>query len=84
MSRKRKGCKYCDINRKDWEYAVVPISLGIFGDYELNVSVSGYRKSLMVELEPERQEPMWYERININYCPYCGTKLSTFDKDEEE
>ena len=27
MSRKRKGCKYCDVNRKDWEYAVVPHSL---------------------------------------------------------
>lgn len=85
MSRARKGCAFCDVNNKDWDWKKLPVSLGIFGDYCINVFVSGYRKKLTVELEPENSEPIWYEKIDIEYCPFCGTKLEKMKrKDEKE
>ena len=83
MGRKRKGCDFCDVNCKEWDWKKIPLSLGIFGDFTLNVWVSGYRKTLTVELEPENSEPIWYEKIDIEYCPFCGTRLPLEKRSEE-
>ena len=40
MGRARKGCKFCDVRRKDWDWKKIPMGFGIFGDHVLNISVS--------------------------------------------
>ena len=75
MSRSRKGCAFCDTSREDWDYKVLPINLGMFGDYNVNVWVQGRLKKLNLEFEPEKTEPTWSDSIDIEYCPFCGTKL---------
>ncbi len=40
----RSGCKYCNIERRDWTCSEIPISLGDFGDnYELDIYISRNR-----------------------------------------
>ena len=81
MSRARKGCAFCDADREDWDYKDIPISLGIFGDYHLNIWVTGRRKALHIELEPDRSDTVWDTSIDIEYCPFCGTKLENLRRE---
>lgn len=60
----------------------IPMGFGIFGDHVLNISVSGYRKRITVELEPDRTEPIWWEEVGIEYCPFCGTNLNALKREE--
>lgn len=82
MGRARKGCKFCDVRRNDWDWKKIPMGFGIFGDHVLNISVSGYRKRITVELEPDRTEPIWWEEVGIEYCPFCGTNLNALKREE--
>lgn len=76
MTRKRKGCKYCDSNRKDWEYKAIPVNMGDFGEYEVCFYVSKGRGHIGVDFGEKTHEPIFESRFMINYCPYCGSKLS--------
>ena len=76
MARKRKGCKYCDSNRDDWEYKTIPVNMGDFGEYEVCIFVSKGRESIGVDFGEKTREPIFSSRFMVNYCPYCGTAFN--------
>lgn len=75
MARKRKGCKFCDADRKDWGDVTFPVDVGEFGEYEILVWVSGYSRRLGIAFGEKHREPILEKYLSINYCPFCGTKL---------
>ena len=81
MGRARKGCKFCDVRRKDWDWPRIPVNFGEFGALVFNVWVRGYRKQLVIELEPENREPIWDAQVDIEYCPFCGTNLKALERE---
>lgn len=68
-------CDYC--NGKSWDYKwnEVPLDLGVLGKHKICVSIS-QRNGLCVELVPEGRDTLLYEKIGINFCPYCGGRLT--------
>lgn len=58
-------CKYCDIDSGDCEiFQSYPFT---GNDWYLKVTTSRW---------DNYDEEWFYEKVYINYCPYCGRKLS--------
>ena len=75
----RGGCKYCNIERRDYTYSTIPVSMGDFGDYEIFISISS-RPAILVEFGEKHHEPVIsVSSDKIKYCPYCGRR---FDHDD--
>ena len=74
-STRPRKCKYCDLESEDYMYPTFYVDLGIIGDYELAVYVSGGGEKLGVDFGSENDEPAFSESVKIKYCPYCGARL---------
>lgn len=74
-STRPRKCKYCDLESEDYTYPTFYVDLGILGDYELAVYVSGGGEKLGVDFGSENDEPAFSESVKIKYCPYCGARL---------
>ena len=71
----RGGCKYCNMERRDYTYSTIPVSMGDFGDYEIDISISS-RPAIMVEFGEKHHEPVIAVYSDkIKYCPYCGRRF---------
>ena len=66
---------YCDADRDDWKTDDIPINMGDFGEYEINLFVSAMRKCFCVDFGEVHREPLISVHTEISYCPYCGRKL---------
>ena len=72
----RGGCKYCNIERRDYTYSTIPVSMGDFGDYEIDISISS-RPAILVEFGEKHHEPVIsVSSDKIKYCPYCGRRFN--------
>ena len=56
-------------------YPTFYVDLGILGDYELAVYVSGAAEKLGVDFGSENDAPVFSETVKIKYCPFCGARL---------
>lgn len=74
-STRPRKCKYCDLESEDYIYPTFYVDLGILGDYEIAVYVSGSGKKLGVDFGSEGDVPVFSETVKIKYCPYCGARL---------
>ena len=74
-STRPRKCKYCDLESEDYMYPTFYVDLGILGDYELAVYVSGGGEKLGVDFGSENDAPAFSESVKIKYCPYCGARL---------
>lgn len=74
-SARPRKCKYCDLESEDYMYPTFYVDLGILGDYELAVYVSGVSEKLGVDFGGENDAPALSESVKIKYCPYCGARL---------
>ena len=74
-STRPRKCKYCDLESEDYMYSTFYVDLGILGDYELAVYVSGGSEKLGVDFGSENDAPAFSESVKIKYCPYCGARL---------
>ena len=68
-------CKYCDLESENYTYPTFYVDLGILGDYELAVYVSGGGEKLGVDFGSEDDAPAFSETVKIKYCPFCGARL---------
>lgn len=73
----RYGCKYCNIERKDFKASIIPFDLGDFGDdYELAIWISSSRRAIGVDFGKKTYEPLIsIYSDKITYCPFCGRKM---------
>ena len=71
----RGGCKYCNMERRDYTYSTIPVSMGDFGDYEIDIYISG-RPAISVDFGEKHREPVISVHSDkIKYCPYCGRRF---------
>lgn len=68
-------CKYCDMDSDDYTYPTFYVDMGILGDYELLVYVSGVSEKLGIDFGSQDDAPSFSESVKIKYCPYCGARL---------
>lgn len=76
MSRRKSKCIFCDANDKNWDSKIIPVDMGEFGDYEVEVWVSKYGRNIGIDFGEKHREPIFTSYIQINYCPFCGAKFS--------
>jgi len=72
----RGGCEWCNLERKDWKESEIPVDLGDFGEYQLDIYISRMRQAICVDFGEKQSEPLlsvYSEKIK--YCPYCGRKM---------
>lgn len=71
------SCKFCNTSSDDWDFRTIPVDMGEFGDYEFTFAVTRYKGgSVELQFQREDDDPIWADVFRINYCPYCGNKLS--------
>ena len=68
-------CQYCDLDSDNYNYPTFHIDMGVLGDYEIAVFVSGVSEKMGVDFGSEDGEPVLSESVKIKYCPYCGARL---------
>ena len=72
----RGGCERCNMERKDWRASEIPVDLGDFGEYQIDIYISHSRPAIGVDFGEKRSEPILSVYSDkIKYCPYCGKKL---------
>ena len=72
----RGGCNRCNMERKDWKASEIPVDLGDFGEYQIDIYISHSRPAIGVDFGEKRSEPILSVYSDkIKYCPYCGKKL---------
>ena len=77
-------CKWCDPNRKDWDYKVMGYDFGELGKYEVDIAVTS-RGFLTIDFcQRNLADPIFTINNPITYCPYCGRKLIERKRRAEE
>ena len=77
-------CEYCEKLEDEDDFIPIgntlKINCGVFGEikseieFAMSTDNSSYR--LVHYLYPQEIGDIEYESISINYCPFCGRKLS--------
>lgn len=76
-STRPRKCQYCDMESDNYTYPTFHIDMGVLGDYEIAVFVSGASEKMGVDFGSEDSEPVLSESVKIKYCPFCGARLGS-------
>ena len=84
MARKRKSCKFCNMEDEHYSYASTKVDLGVFGEYEIVIYFSNESGTMGVDFGKDGYDSVLTDRTKIMYCPYCGTKIGKEHTDGTE